>query len=132
MQDYRDESGIYDAVVSCEMIEAVGKEYLEQYFSVIQGALKPNAKAVIQAITIRDSDYNEYARNCDWIQKHIFPGGTFHQLKLSKQFRKTLVGLKCTQSTHLVLIMLKRSAFGRKNLIKLHPIWKDLVLMSPF
>ena len=94
LQDYRDESGIYDAVVSCEMIEAVGKEYLEQYFSVIQGALKPNAKAVIQAITIRDSDYNEYSRNCDWIQKHIFPGGHLPSIKVIKTISEKLSGFE--------------------------------------
>ena len=94
LQDYRDESGIYDAVVSCEMIEAVGKEYLEQYFSVIQGALKPNAKAVIQAITIRDSDYNEYSKSCDWIQKHIFPGGHLPSIKVIKAITENLIGFE--------------------------------------
>lgn len=75
MQDYREEDGLYDAVLSCEMIEAVGQEYLEEYFKVIRKALKPKGRAVIQAITIRDQDYEDYARSCDWIQKHIFPGG---------------------------------------------------------
>lgn len=75
LQDYRDLQGRYDAVLSCEMIEAVGQEYLPSYFETIQRSLKPGAKAVLQAITIPDERYAAYAKSCDWIQKHIFPGG---------------------------------------------------------
>lgn len=73
--DYRNIEGTYDAVISCEMIEAVGREYLESYFQKIRDSLKPGARAVIQAITIPDERYETYCRSCDWIQKHIFPGG---------------------------------------------------------
>jgi cyclopropane-fatty-acyl-phospholipid synthase len=75
LQDYRTLDGQFDAVLSCEMIEAVGKEYLPSYFKTIQACLNPGAKAVIQAITISDDRYEQYCRSCDWIQKHIFPGG---------------------------------------------------------
>jgi cyclopropane-fatty-acyl-phospholipid synthase len=75
MEDYRIQTGHYDAVLSCEMIEAVGREFLDSYFRVISQSLKPAARAVIQAITIPDERYENYSRNCDWIQKHIFPGG---------------------------------------------------------
>ena len=75
LQDYRSLQGQFDAVVSCEMIEAVGHEYLPSYFQIIQQSLKPGAKAVIQAITIPDERYQRYCRSCDWIQKYIFPGG---------------------------------------------------------
>jgi len=75
MLDYRLLEGQFDAVLSCEMIEAVGKEYLPSYFETIQRSLKPGAKAVIQAITIPDERYADYSNSCDWIQKHIFPGG---------------------------------------------------------
>lgn len=90
LQDYRDELGVYDAVVSCEMIEAVGKEYLPNYFSMIHKVLKPNSKAVIQAITICDRDYEAYSKSCDWIQKHIFPGGHLPSLEV---IRKILVNI---------------------------------------
>ncbi len=75
LQDYRTLIGQFDAVVSCEMIEAVGKAYLPSYFDVIRDSLQPGAKAVIQSITIADDRYESYSRSCDWIQKHIFPGG---------------------------------------------------------
>lgn len=75
LEDYRIQSGRYDAVLSCEMIEAVGREYLDSYFQIISQSLKPKSRAVIQAITISDERYESYSRSCDWIQKHIFPGG---------------------------------------------------------
>jgi cyclopropane-fatty-acyl-phospholipid synthase len=75
LQDYRHLEGEFDAVVSCEMIEAVGEEFLASYFETIRNSLKPGAKAVLQAITIPDERYASYSKSCDWIQKHIFPGG---------------------------------------------------------
>lgn len=75
LEDYRLQKGNYDAVLSCEMIEAVGREYLPSYFEVVSRSLKSGGKAVIQAITIPDDRYEAYSRRCDWIQKHIFPGG---------------------------------------------------------
>jgi cyclopropane-fatty-acyl-phospholipid synthase len=75
LRDYRHLHGQFDAVLSCEMIEAVGREYLESYFQVVRDSLKPGAKAVLQSITIPDERYEAYSRGCDWIQKHIFPGG---------------------------------------------------------
>lgn len=75
LEDYRDLSGKYDAILSCEMIEAVGRTFLPSYFRTIRNSLKPGARAVIQAITIPDERYATYCRGCDWIQKHIFPGG---------------------------------------------------------
>ena len=75
LEDYRIQEGQYDAVLSCEMIEAVGREYLKGYFEIISRSLRPKGHAVIQAITIPDERYKSYSRSCDWIQKHIFPGG---------------------------------------------------------
>ena len=61
LQDYRLLEGRYDAVLSCEMIEAVGKEYLGRYFNIVKQSLKPGAKAVIQAITIPGDRYKAYS-----------------------------------------------------------------------
>ena len=73
--DYRDIDGKYDRIISIEMLEAVGHEYLEAYFAKCDELLKPKGKAVIQVITIPEERYSAYRRGCDWIQKHIFPGG---------------------------------------------------------
>ena len=74
-QDYRKLSGEYDKLVSIEMIEAVGHEYLGAFFETCSGLLKPSGKMLIQAITIADSRYDKYRKGVDFIQKYIFPGG---------------------------------------------------------
>lgn len=75
LTDYRDVVDTYDRVVSIEMIEAVGEEFLPNYFSTIKDRLKPGGRAVIQAITIDETRYERYKSTPDFIQKYIFPGG---------------------------------------------------------
>lgn len=75
LQDYRDLAGEYDAVLSCEMIEAVGHEFLETFFDALRRSVRVGGRVVLQAITIPDGRYRRYCKSCDWIQKHIFPGG---------------------------------------------------------
>lgn len=79
--DYRSMTGAYDKLISIEMIEAVGHEYLGAYFSTLDRLLKPGGLAVIQAITIIDQHYDLYRKEGDWIQKHIFPGASVPSLK---------------------------------------------------
>ena len=76
LQDYRDipETG-FDAVVSIEMFEAVGREYWPGYFRAVRDKLKPGGRACIQSITIRDDLFERYVRGTDFIQQYIFPGG---------------------------------------------------------
>lgn len=73
--DYRDLSGQYDKIVSVEMVEAVGKEYLATYIQKCQSLLKPNGLLALQAITMVDQRFERYSKGVDFIQKHIFPGG---------------------------------------------------------
>ncbi len=73
--DYRDETGTYDHIVSIEMIEAVGEEYWEQYFNMIESKLRPGGKAMLQSIYIVDELFDGYRKSTDFIQQYIFPGG---------------------------------------------------------
>jgi cyclopropane-fatty-acyl-phospholipid synthase len=73
--DYRDLEGSYDAIVSIEMLEAVGHRYLDGFFAVCDRVLRPGGRAAIQSITISDQIYDQYRRGFDWIRKYIFPGG---------------------------------------------------------
>lgn len=75
LEDYRHLEGEYDKLVSLEMIEAVGHEYLGTYFEKCSSLLKPNGAMLLQAITISDQRYDYYRKNVDFIQKYIFPGG---------------------------------------------------------
>lgn len=74
-QDYRTLEGTYDKLVSIEMIEAVGKSYLRNFFEKCTSLLKPEGLMVLQAITIDDRRYASYSNGVDFIQKYIFPGG---------------------------------------------------------
>jgi cyclopropane-fatty-acyl-phospholipid synthase len=73
-QDYRDLQGRYDKLVSIEMIEAIGAQYLQTYFAKIGQLLKPDGLALVQAITIEDHRYRQALRSVDFIKRHIFPG----------------------------------------------------------
>jgi len=75
MLDYRDINKKYNSIASIEMIEAVGQNYLKNYFKKIKENLIHNGKVGIQAITIDDSLYDRYRKKKDFIQKYIFPGG---------------------------------------------------------
>lgn len=72
--DYRDLSGQYDKLVSIEMVEAVGHQYLETYLAKCSSLLKPHGAMLLQAITIQDQIYADALRNVDFIQRYIFPG----------------------------------------------------------
>jgi len=75
-QDYRDiDDGPYDAIASIEMVEAVGREYWDSYFSTVARLLKPGGKACIQSIVIDDRLFDRYLGSTDFIQQYIFPGG---------------------------------------------------------
>jgi len=74
LMDYRDITGTYSKIVSIEMLEAVGHEFLETYFKKCQEVLAPNGLAGFQVITSPDARYHEFRNGVDWIQKHIFPG----------------------------------------------------------
>ena len=73
-QDYRNLSGQFDRIVSIEMIEAVGHEYLPTYFSKIADLLTTDGAAMIQAITMPDHRYSQYLKEVDYIRTRVFPG----------------------------------------------------------
>ena len=74
-KDYRDVKQKYNSIASIEMIEAVGQNYLENYFKTIKTNLVRDGSAAIQAITIDDNLFDRYKTKEDFIQKYIFPGG---------------------------------------------------------
>ena len=89
-KDYRKLDGQYDKLVSIEMIEAVGHEYLPTFFSTCSNLLKPNGKMLLQSITIADTRYDQYRKGVDFIQKYIFPGGCLPSIaEMSRHFEKS-------------------------------------------
>jgi len=94
-QDYRDEKGLYDRIVSIEMFEAVGEKYWPAYFSKLRECLKPGGKAGLQIITIKPEAFDQYRSNPDFIQKYVFPGGMLptqhHLAELGRRVELSLV-----------------------------------------
>ncbi|MGP3751353.1 class I SAM-dependent methyltransferase [Streptomyces sp. IBSNAI001] len=75
LSDYRDVTGEYDAVVSVEMIEAVGEEFWPEYFRTLERCLAPGGRIALQAITMPDDRMLASRHTYTWIQKYVFPGG---------------------------------------------------------
>lgn len=74
LDDYRDLRGTYDKLVSVEMIEAVGHQYLDTYLATCSRLLAPHGAGLIQAITLQDQYYEEALKGVDFIQRFVFPG----------------------------------------------------------
>ena len=74
LQDYRDLQGQYDKLVSIEMIEAIGAQYLETFFGKLGSLVRPGGQALLQAITIEDHRYVQARDSVDYIKRFVFPG----------------------------------------------------------
>lgn len=75
LEDYRNQKGVYDAIVSIEMFEAVGEKFWPIYFKKMKSLLSPSGKAVVQTITIDNKYFENYRKSGDMIRTFIFPGG---------------------------------------------------------
>jgi cyclopropane-fatty-acyl-phospholipid synthase len=80
LKDYRELTGIYDKLVSIEMIEAVGYEYYGTFFKVCSDRLKDDGLMCLQAITIADRVFDRFRRSHDFIRSHVFPGSCLTSL----------------------------------------------------
>jgi cyclopropane-fatty-acyl-phospholipid synthase len=80
LRDYRDIRGTYDAIVSIEMLEAVGADYYATFFEACDRALEPGGRLSLQVITFPDVAYEPQRRSVNWIQTYIFPGGLLPSL----------------------------------------------------
>jgi len=95
LDDYRDLAGQYDKLVSIEMIEAVGHDYLDTYLARIDQLIKPDGLALIQAITIEDFRYARALKSVDFIKRYVFPGSFIPSVSAVTQSmaRATRLGL---------------------------------------
>jgi cyclopropane-fatty-acyl-phospholipid synthase len=75
IEDYRDVTGLYDAVVSVEMIEAVGERWWPTYFSTLERRLAPGGRIALQSILMAHDRLEATKHSWTWIHKYIFPGG---------------------------------------------------------
>nr|WP_234391031.1 class I SAM-dependent methyltransferase [Nocardia suismassiliense] len=91
--DYRAVEGTYDAIVSAEMIEAVGFRYWETYFTKLESLLAPGGKIALQAITMPHERMLATRGTHTWIQKYIFPGGSVPSVTAIEQLTKSKTSL---------------------------------------
>ncbi len=117
LTDYRYAKGIYDKIVSVEMIEAVGHEYLNLFFECCAQFLKPGGKIALQSIVIPHERYDAYRKNCDWIQKYIFPGGHLPSVEVIERHCRHS-GLSVISMDRIGLDYAKTLAIWRDALIK--------------
>jgi cyclopropane-fatty-acyl-phospholipid synthase len=100
LMDYRQATGTYDAVVSVEMIEAVGEEFWPEYFATLARVLAPGGRVGLQAITMPHDRLLATRRSHNWIQKYIFPGGLLLSVPVIEQ-QAAQAGLRVVQRRSL-------------------------------
>ena len=111
--DYRKTQGFYDYIVSIEMLEAVGEKYWPVYFAKIKELLKPQGKAIIQTIVIKDELFDRYKQTGDFVRRYTFPGGMLPSLEKLKE-----------ASEKVKLQIVNSFSFGGDYAITLHK-WFD-------
>jgi cyclopropane-fatty-acyl-phospholipid synthase len=112
-EDYRETAGVFDAIASIEMIEAVGEAHWPAYFRTLYNRLKPGGIAAIQGITISEDNYDSYRSGVDFIQRYVFPGG----MLLTKTILKE-------QAAKAGLILERVETFGQSYAATLR-MWHD-------
>ncbi|MEO6596233.1 MAG: cyclopropane-fatty-acyl-phospholipid synthase family protein [Planctomycetota bacterium] len=119
-QDYRDLSGTYDKLLSCEMIEAVGAKFLPTYLRACASRLRPGGLLGLQAITIRDQHYASALRAVDYIKRHVFPGS----------FIPSVTAIVDAATKHTDLRLVQMEDFGQHYATTL-ALWRQRLLADP-
>jgi len=123
LRDYRDVEGTYDAIVSIEMLEAVGAEYHATFFETCDRALRPGGRLSLQVITFPDAAYERQLRGANWIQTYIFPGGLCPSLAViegaTRDTRLLITGVTDIAADYVRTLAAWRSAFlGRLDEVR--------------
>ncbi|MBW0088195.1 class I SAM-dependent methyltransferase [Pseudonocardia sp. KRD-184] len=101
LRDYREAQGSYDAVVSVEMIEAVGVAYWPTYFAALDRLLKPGGKVGLQSITMPHDRMLVSQDDYTWISKYVFPGGVIPSIEAIEQNLRDHTGLRIAERRSL-------------------------------
>lgn len=126
-KDYRALTGEYDKLVSIEMIEAVGFEYLPSFFKQCDKLLKSGGKMLIQSITIADHRFDYYKNNVDFIQHYIFPGGFLPSINVLSTHMAQYTGCVIESINDIGLDYAKTLAHWRESFLS---SWPELRLLG--
>ncbi|MDF2977890.1 MAG: cfa [Actinomycetospora sp.] len=102
MRDYREATGEYDAVVSVEMIEAVGERFWADYFRTVDRLLAPGGRFGLQSITMPDHRLRATKSSYPWIHQYIVPGGLIPSIE----------AIERTLAAHTTLEVVERRSIG--------------------
>lgn len=111
LKDYRLMEGQFDKIVSIEMLEAVGAEFYNTYFTKCNSLLKKDGIFAIQVITCPDSRFENLKNGVDWIQKHIFPGSLLPSV--------AAINKSINETCNLTLVDLKDIGIDYANTLKI-------------
>lgn len=117
-RDYRLLEGRYDKIVSVEMIEAVGHEYFPQFFRMLDGLLKEDGMALIQAITTDDRRFDNEKNKTDFIRRYIFPGGCLPSNAVIAEMLKKHTNMQCVGFEDITSHYARTLADWRNNFIE--------------
>jgi cyclopropane-fatty-acyl-phospholipid synthase len=116
LRDYREVSGTYDAIVSIEMLEAVGAEFFSTFFEACDRALTAGGRVSLQTITLPDVGYEPQRRGVNWIQTYIYPGGLLPSLAaIERSLHRTRLLITGTQD--IALSYVRTLAAWRANFL---------------
>ncbi|WP_416678047.1 class I SAM-dependent methyltransferase [Candidatus Pseudothioglobus sp. Uisw_016] len=131
-KDYRELEGVFDKVVSIEMIEAVGSDFVPGFFEKASSLLKKNGLMALQGITYNDPDFNAYKNSVDFIRKYIFPGSCLISLSQVGKAIKDKTDLIMVDSEDITLHYARTLEIWRKDFENVLPQVRELGFSDPF
>jgi len=131
-KDYRELEGVFDKVVSIEMIEAVGADFVPGFFEKASSLLKTNGLMALQGITYNDPDFNAYKNSVDFIRKYIFPGSCLISLPQVEKAIKEKTDLIMVDSEDITLHYARTLELWRKDFENVLPQVRELGFSDPF
>ncbi|MDB4026454.1 cyclopropane-fatty-acyl-phospholipid synthase family protein [Candidatus Thioglobus sp.] len=131
-KDYRELEGVFDKVVSIEMIEAVGSDFVPGFFEKASSLLKKNGLMALQGITYNDPDFNAYKNSVDFIRKYIFPGSCLISLSQVEKAIKDKTDLIMVDSEDITLHYARTLEIWRKDFGNVLPQVRELGFSDPF
>ena len=131
-KDYRKLDGQYDKIVSIEMIEAVGYEYISEYFEKLSSLLKPDGLMAIQGITYNDQNFDTYKDSVDFIKKYIFPGSCLISISQIIDVIKSKTDLSMIDMEDITRHYAETLNRWRKNFMNVLPEVKEMGYSKAF
>jgi len=126
LEDYRRHQGVYDAVASVEMIEAVGARHWTEYFTAVDGKLKAGGRFALQVITFPHRKMVEAGSDFSWVDRYIFPGGALPSMEEIQRITRTSTSLRIVEATSIGSSYAETLRAWRHRFVRARAAVKDL------